>query len=183
MDQGQPRPPYDCPHEHQILCSRNRTPSPPQRQKLRPWKNRALCWETCEGKLQVRKKSDIQQGTHLLVSSIRPLHNSYDASVDRVAAKLVTGCYLQVQLPERQSQVLLLFDCQGRSDIKTESEFAKTCEKGKDNGDLKVYLPFVKLHLDRLDWFDRMLRFTGQLDNTLYVHKTGILEDGSHHTT
>jgi len=79
MDQGQPRPPYDCPHEHQFICNRNRTPTPPQRQKLRPWKNRALCWETCEGKLQVRNKSEIQEGTVSLSFTVHPLLNrSYD---------------------------------------------------------------------------------------------------------
>jgi len=140
--------------------------------------------EPCAGKpAKASCKCAKNQTSNKVPIYLSPPFVRFIISTTLLDANLLKGCYLQVQLPERQSQVLLLFDCQGRSDIKTESEFAKTCEKGKDNGDLKVYLPFVKLHLDRLDWFDRMLRFTGQLDNTLYVHKTGILEDESHHTT
>ena len=85
--------------------------------------------------------------------------------------------YLQVQLPKGRSEVLLLFDCEGKADIKAEGEIiAKSDEL--DSG-LKIYLPLVKLHLDRLDWSNRFWLFVGKLDHTLYVAKTGILGDSS----
>jgi hypothetical protein len=80
-----------------------------------------------------------------------------------------------VRLPRKKSQVLLLFDCEGKMDIKTESDIMG--ETNKEDGDLKVYLPFIKLHLNRLDWVTWLLLRTGKLDNTLYVSKTGILGD------
>jgi hypothetical protein len=85
--------------------------------------------------------------------------------------------YLQVRLPKGRSEVLLLFDCEGKADIKTEGE--AVAKPDNVDGDLKIYLPLVKLHLDRLDWSNRFWLFVGKLDNTLYVSKTGILGDSS----
>jgi hypothetical protein len=48
-------------------------------------------------------------------------------------------------------------------------------ETAQEEGSFKIYLPFVKLHLDRLDWINRLLLRIGTLDNILYVSKTGIL--------
>lgn len=82
--------------------------------------------------------------------------------------------YLTVKLPKKQSEVQLFFDCEGKESVKTESQIQ--LEKNEDDDFSKIYLPFIKLHLGKLDFKDRVLRYLGVLDNTLYVSRTGILE-------
>jgi len=177
MDQDQPRTSLACSGSRDLEsgCVRRR-----DSEKLRPWTGRVLCWETVEGKLEVRKKSDVQDEGTLSISAIR--YSEVDIKVfceSRTNANNREGCYLRVPLPENwnKSQVRLLFDCREKSDIRTDSDIPKAETEGVDQ---KIYLPFVTLYLKRLDLLDKMRLRTGKLDKTLYVHKTGILDDGSH---
>jgi len=60
MDQGRPRPSYQ--YSHEIQCMRNRKKAP-----TLPFKDRALCWETCESLLQIRRKSEVEQGSYFVL--------------------------------------------------------------------------------------------------------------------
>jgi len=68
MDQDQPRTSLACSGSHDLEsgCIRRR-----DSEKLRLWTGRALCWETFEGKLEVRKKSDVQDEGTSPISAIR----------------------------------------------------------------------------------------------------------------
>jgi hypothetical protein len=79
---------------------------------------------------------------------------------------------VKVDLPRGQKEILLFYDWQTRSDVKAESQL----ETHDADGKLKLYLPFVKLYLDRLDLVNRGLLHFGKL-NTLYVERTGVLDD------
>ena len=71
---------------------------------------------------------------------------------------------------------MLFYDWQTRSDVKAESQLETLSNMHDAAGKLKLYLPFVKLCLDRLDLVNRGLLHFGKL-NTLYVERTGVLDD------
>jgi hypothetical protein len=83
---------------------------------------------------------------------------------------------VKVDLPRGEKEVLLFYDWQTRSDVKAESQLEIQSNTNNAADISKLYLPFVTLYLDRLDLVNRGLLHFGKL-NTLYVERTGVLDD------
>lgn len=140
---------------------------------------RVLCWETGDSLFQIRRKSDIASAyavlnTIVLFEINAKNHQSLEPQWTKCEAE---GEYLSVKLPKKRSEVLLFFDYEEKSHIRTESEILSKINEEDDYS--KDYIPFVKLHLDRIGWVNRTMLRIGKLDNTLYVSRTGVLGGSS----